>query len=58
VGHAGSDVTTRVYGHRSQGRDRGAAEQIAAVIFGPEWRMPEAADSAEPDDGAEGTDRK
>jgi integrase len=58
VGHAGSDVTTRVYGHRSQGRDRGAAEQIAAVIFGPEWRMPEAADFETADDGAEGTDRK
>jgi integrase len=40
VGHAGSDVTTRVYGHRSKGQDREAAEQIAALFFGPDWQLP------------------
>jgi integrase len=40
VGHAGTDVTTRVYGHRSKGRDRAAAEQIAALFFGPGWQGP------------------
>jgi len=31
----------RVYSHRTKGQDRDAAEQIATLFFGPDWKVPE-----------------
>jgi integrase len=44
VGHAGVDVTGRLYSHRSKGQDREAAERIASVLFGQSWRLPDLAE--------------
>ena len=40
IGHAGIDVTGRIYGHRSQGHDREAAEMMARLIFGDAGFLP------------------
>ncbi|GAA1774179.1 site-specific integrase [Luedemannella helvata] len=50
IGHANMAYTLQIYTHRSTGRDRGAAETVADVIFGEAWQPP--ADPTEDDDEA------
>jgi integrase len=40
IGHANMAYTLTIYTHRSTGRDRLAAEKIAGLIFGEQWRDP------------------
>jgi integrase len=40
IGHANMAYTLQIYTHRSTGRDRGAAETVAGVIFGDGWEPP------------------
>lgn len=40
IGHSNMAYTLAIYTHRSTGRDREAAEQVAKVIFGEHWRPP------------------
>jgi integrase len=47
IGHANMAYTLTIYTHRSTGRDKGAAEKVAGVIFGDDWEGP-----PEQDDGA------
>jgi integrase len=40
IGHANMAYTLTIYTHRSTGRDRPAAEKIAGLIFGEQWKDP------------------
>lgn len=40
IGHANMAYTLQIYTHRSTGQDGPAAEQIAQLIFGPDWKPP------------------
>lgn len=44
IGHASMAYTLQIYTHRSTGRDRTAADKVAAVIFGDDWQAPAGAD--------------
>lgn len=37
IGHANMAYTLTIYTHRSTGKDKGAAEKVASVIFGDGW---------------------
>jgi integrase len=52
LGHANMNVTAQIYTHRSVGKDRDAAERVADLIFGEDWRMPPAAADEDNDEAA------
>lgn len=40
IGHANMAYTLQIYTHKTTGRDRAAAEQVATLIFGDGWEPP------------------